>query len=213
MPRQNRVTPFGEIVQSPARGTLMGNRGCIHDAQGRLATRRWARPAWITCALEFRGRRRQVMSPGSYTELFFLDEVTSFAAGHRPCARCRGDRYREFISLWFKANQSKLDAEPRSTKILDSYLHRERVDGGGNHVRWRSAVDRLPDGAVVSNGQDEPLLLWRGRARRWTHDGYSGESRLDPETQVSVLTPESVCETFRLGYVPEVHPSALIRDP
>src|SRR5688500_8008085 len=99
MPRQNRVTPFGELIAAPARGTLMGNRGCLHDGDQRIR-RLFVGKRWIHCVLEFKGRRRQVMAPGRYTELFFLDESTALAAGHRPCAECQRDRYLEFRRCW-----------------------------------------------------------------------------------------------------------------
>ena len=98
MPRQNRVTPFGEIIATPERGTFMGNRGVLHDAEGRIR-RAWQVKRWIVCVLEFRGRKRTVMTPGPYTELFFLDEATALAAGHRPCAECRHARFLDFCTL------------------------------------------------------------------------------------------------------------------
>src|SRR5580658_4307221 len=91
MPKQNRVNPFGEIIATPERGTFMGNRGVLHDDQGRIR-RKWQGKRWIVCVLEFRGRKRKMMTPSRYTELFFLDEATALAAGHRPCAECRRDR-------------------------------------------------------------------------------------------------------------------------
>ena len=97
---QNRVTPFGEIVTSEARGTLMGNRGCLHDQHRALSGRRWTTRAWVTCLLSFKGRRRQLMRPGHYTELFFLDEATALSAGHRPCAECRREAFRRFVDGW-----------------------------------------------------------------------------------------------------------------
>ena len=81
----NRVNPFGELFATPARGTLMGNRGgVIHNAAQQIV-RQYRSRQWITCKLEFKGRRRKVMTPGLYTELFFLDEAVALAAGHRPC--------------------------------------------------------------------------------------------------------------------------------
>ena len=91
MPRQNRVNPWGEIISVSDRGLFMGNRGTLHDAHGQLTSQRWTRKPWVTCQLSFKDRHRQVMSPGQYTELFFLDEATALAAGHRPCATCQGD--------------------------------------------------------------------------------------------------------------------------
>src|SRR5271165_1152863 len=99
MPRQNRVTPFGEIVAVPERGTFMGNRGNLHNAEGHIK-RTWQVKRWLVCLLEFKGRKRTVMRPGFYTELFFLDEATALAAGHRPCAECRRERYNDFRKAW-----------------------------------------------------------------------------------------------------------------
>src|SRR3954453_18158595 len=136
MPRQNRVTPFGEIVAVPERGSLMGNRGILHDAAARddpdaRIRRRWAGRAWISCLLEFRGRRDPVMAPGHYTRLFFLDEPTALAAGHRPCAYCRRAAYNAFRDAWAAGNpQHGLGPTPRATEI-DRVLHAERLGLGG----------------------------------------------------------------------------------
>ena len=125
MPLQNRVTPFGEIVSSPARGLLMGNRGILHNDDRRLGTARWQHPHWVACRLEFRGRRQEVMRPGAYTQLFFLDEAVALAAGHRPCAHCRRADYEAFVSAWMAAT-GRAD-RPRAAE-LDWQLHRERVE-------------------------------------------------------------------------------------
>ena len=124
--RQNRVTPFGDLVATPERGTFMGNRGVLHDAEGRIR-RAWQLKRWIVCVLEFRGRKRQVMTPGRYTELFFLDEATALAAGHRPCAECRHARFLDFCNAWGTAHPSK-DELPRPTAMMiDDRLHSERL--------------------------------------------------------------------------------------
>ena len=126
MPRQNRVTPFGEIVATPERGTFMGNRGVLHDSEGRIL-RAWQLRRWIACVLEFRGRKRQVMTPGRYTELFFLDEATALAAGHRPCAECRHARFLAFCNAWGSAQPAE-GTSPRPTATeIDDRLHSERL--------------------------------------------------------------------------------------
>src|SRR5262245_6485047 len=127
MPRQNRVTPWGEIVAMPERGTLMGNRGLLHDAEGQIM-RPWRERRWIICLLDFKGRRRSVMSPGLYTELFFLDEATALAAGHRPCAECRRERFNAFRDAWLKGNGG---AAPVTAPDIDRRLHEERLGPGG----------------------------------------------------------------------------------
>ena len=123
MPLQNRVTPFGELIATPARGTLMGNRGCLHDAQQRIR-RTFAVKRWIICVLEFKGRHRQVMAPGQYTELFFLDEATALAAGHRPCAECQRARYDLFRAHWAGRGRTLPGADD-----MDDVLCRLRADG------------------------------------------------------------------------------------
>src|SRR5205814_2777553 len=126
MPLQNRVTPFGEIVAVPARGTFMGNRGRLHDAQQRLTRSRWHLKAWIICVLEFEGRHRTVMAPNRYTELFFLDEATALAAGHRPCFECQRRRYNEFRAAWAAGNLH--GPSPVTAGEIDERLHADRLD-------------------------------------------------------------------------------------
>src|SRR2546426_5734544 len=124
LPRQNRVTPFGELIATPERGTLMGKRGgCLHDTAQRIV-RPFVSRRWIACLLEFKGRRRTVMTPGRYTELFFLDEATALAAGHRPCAECQRARYDLFRAHWAGRGR-KLPG----TDHMDDVLHAQRIDG------------------------------------------------------------------------------------
>ena len=145
MALQNRVTPRGELVADPARGLVYGNRGCLHDAHGRIR-RRYAGKRWIACRLEFRGRRRtQLLQPGRYTELFFLDEVTAFAAGHRPCAECRRADYDRFVAIWGTTHPGQAGAD-----AMDAQLHAERVDPATRGQRLHGAkLGELPDGAFV----------------------------------------------------------------
>src|SRR5262249_27366978 len=143
MPRQNRITPSGEIIATPERGAFMGNRGVLHDAEGRIR-RAWQVKRWLLCLLRFKGRKRQVMMPGRYTELFFPDEATGLAAGHRPCAECRRDRFRAFCRAW--PGNSGLDA---TATAIDERLHAERVGPGRSKRTCMARLDDLPDGVFV----------------------------------------------------------------
>ena len=205
-PRRNRVDPFGRLIAVPARGTLMGNRGCLHDARGRI--RRFHRGTrWIFCRLEFKGRTRELMQPGRYTELFFLDEATAFAAGHRPCWKCMRERANEFRGRWAAANRGAVEAEPTAAG-LDEALHRERIGPGGRKTTFEARLAELPDGAVVvppSAGERGPLphLLWADRLWPWSPDGYGTGSGV-PAAAVEVLTPASTVRTFGSGFRPKV---------
>lgn len=208
MPRQNRVTPFGDIIAVPERGMFMGNRGCLHGEHGQLGQKRWARKAWVTCTLTFKGRRREVMAPGEYTELFFLDEATALAAGHRPCAECRRQDFERFKRLWLENNAGLLPRPLPTMAEIDAFLHEERVDRQRRQRHWWGAIGEVPDGAMIKLPNSQaPWLLWRGRLREWTPSGYRLSRRL-PEGEVEVITPRSVCRVLAAGYVPQVHPSA-----
>jgi hypothetical protein len=202
MPRQNRVTPFGEIVAIPERGAWTGNRGCLHDGQGRLGRARWRSPAWITCRLAWKGWRRPIMAPGRWTELFFLDEATSFAAGHRPCAYCRREDYRRFaqaVAVEFGG------AVPRAPAI-DARLHAERLDGRAKRLAPHRLGD-LPDGAMLAL-DGAAWLVWRGALRRWSPAGYGPRLAADPDRIVEALTPGLAMAAMRTGYSPQVHATA-----
>ncbi len=152
MPLQNRVTPFGDIIVTPHRGLFTGNRGIIHDAATKSLTRRWASQAWLTCVCEFRGRRREVMGGRSWTELFFLDEATALAAGHRPCFYCRRDDANRFRAAWEAGN----GVAGVLAREIDAVLHRERLDGRTKRLHpLPMPPEKLPDGAMVSQGQRE----------------------------------------------------------
>jgi hypothetical protein len=189
VPRQNRVTPLGELIAVPERGLVYGNRGCLHDDQGRIR-RRWATKRWIACRLEFRGwHRGPLMQPGKFTELFFLDEATAFAAGHRPCALCRRDDYRRFTAM----------LEARGADAIDAQLHEERLAG--------PRVGEIADGALVLE-KGEPWLVLHGELRRWTPAGYTDRRPLPARPRV--ITPPSLVEVLRRnweGAVPLLHPS------
>jgi hypothetical protein len=145
MTLQNRVTPLGELIADPSRGLVYGNRGCLHD-EARHIRRRYAGKRWIACRLEFRGwHRSPLLQPGRFTELFFLDEATAFAAGHRPCALCRHEDYARFVEIW-----RGIHAGPGGADEIDELLHRERVDPATRGHRFHEMpLDELPDGAFV----------------------------------------------------------------
>jgi hypothetical protein len=203
MPLQNRVTPFGEIVADPHRGLFTGNRGIIHDpATKTLLKKRWSSPAWLTCVCEFRGRRRKVMGGRSWTELFFLDEATAFAAGHRPCFYCRRDDANRFRAAWEPGNGVADVLAPE----IDAVLHRERLDRGGKRLHaLPMRLDRLPDGTMVSSGAASYLIA-QGRALQWSPAGYRAPSA--PISDAMLLTPPSTVRAFSAGYRPVLHPSA-----
>jgi hypothetical protein len=203
MPLQNRVTPFGDLIATPARGLVYGNRGCLHDADGRIR-RRFAVKRWIACRLRFRGwHRSPLMQPGRFTELFFLDEATAFAAGHRPCALCRREDYVGFATIWREVHLGDVGAD-----AIDDRLHGERFDPSTRGQRWHALPDEpLPDGAFVTDGEDA-YLVFDGTLRRWTPRGYQ---RMAGRTgELRLLTPPSLVEVLRHGWdpvVPLFHPS------
>jgi len=201
MPLQNRVTPTGEIVAIPDRGLFIGNRGIIHDpATKTLLKKRWSTPAWLTCVLEFRGRRRRVMERRSWTELFFLDEATAFAAGHRPCFYCRRDDANRFRAAWEAGNGVKDVLAPE----MDATLHRERFASSRKLHPLPMKIDKLPDGTMVRDG-DDGFLIAQGRAFRWSPAGYTqAERALD---HAMLLTPPSTLRAFAAGYRPLLHTS------
>jgi hypothetical protein len=202
MPLQNRVTPFGEIVAVPERGLLMGNRGILHDAHQRLIRDSQVR-RWIACRLEFRGRHRTVMRPGSYTELFFLDEAAAFAAGHRPCAECRHADYRRFQAAWttaFPDRSARADA-------MDAQLHAERRAGPWQKNVAPALIQNLPDGAYIAH-EGRAWLVWGDRLLAWSAGGYVDQHPRPSTGGVTLLTPVSIVAALRAGYQPAIHPSA-----
>ncbi len=203
MPLQNRVTPTGDIIATPLRGLFTGNRGIIHDpATKTLLKKRWSSPAWITCVCEFRGWRRKVMGGRSWTELFFLDEATAFAAGHRPCFFCRRDDANGFRAAWEKGN----GVSGVRAREIDVVLHRERLERGKKRLHsLPRPVEQLPDGAMVQVGE-ESFLIAQGRALRWSMAGYQkAETALD---DAMLLTPPSTLRALNAGYRPVLHSSA-----
>ena len=201
MALQNRVTPWGEIVAVPERGMFTGNRGVLHDGH-RTIRRRWVGRRWIVCVCEWKGRRRVVMTPGRWTELFFLDEATALAAGHRPCFFCRRGDAEAFRLAWAAGNGG---GAPRAGE-MDAVLHRERLEGRGKRVHaFDGAWDELPDGVMVAAGEDA-FVVAAGAAWRWTAGGYQTARGARP---TSLLTPLSTVRAIRAGYRPTLHSSAL----
>jgi hypothetical protein len=204
MPLQNRVTPTGDIIATRHRGLFTGNRGIIHDpATKTLLTRRWASQAWLTCVCEFRGRRREVMGGHSWTELFFLDEATAFAAGHRPCFFCRRDDASRFRAAWEEGNRVRRVL----ARDIDAVLHRERLSGGKKRLHaLPTPLEELPDGAMVQEG-NESYLVVRGRALSWSPAGYCEAQNALQDAML--LTPPSTLRALSAGYRPVLHPSAM----
>jgi hypothetical protein len=180
---------------------MLGNRGGALHNSDREIVRSYKSRRWITCVLQFRGRYRKVMSEGRYTELFFLDEATAFAAGHRPCAECRRERYNAFRDAWRRMN--KQESLPFADE-MDFELHPARIDRG-KKVTYEAALHALPDGVFVSV-DGSAHLLWRGALLLWTPEGYARKYR-SQDSVVTVLTPKPVVGCFREGYVPEIHAS------
>jgi hypothetical protein len=206
MPLQNRVTPLGELIADPARGMVYGNRGCLHDATGRIR-RRYNGKRWIACRLEFRGwHRHPLLQPGRFTELFFLDEATAFAAGHRPCALCRREDYRRFGEIWLERHPGQAGAD-----AIDAQLHDERVDPVTRGQRHHEApLDELPDGAFLLH-DGAPWLVLDAQLLRWTPAGYVERVSRPARQRVALITPPSLIDVMRADrqpLVPFLHPTA-----
>ena len=214
MPLQNRVTPAGDIIATPHRGLMMGNRGgCLHRLDQTLKTRRWATRQWIACLLDFKGRRRQLMQPNRYTELFFLDEATALAAGHRPCFECRRADAVRFAELWSRVHRQ---TKPARATDMDAILHPERTDSRGAKRTHLAALAGLPDGAFVlhtANGAaPRAYLIDAYRLLPWSPAGYEKAISRPAQALIEVLTPPSIVAVLSAGYRPMLHPSAAGRD-
>jgi hypothetical protein len=208
MPLQNRVTPFGALIATRERGSLLGNRGLLHDPDQRIR-RDWRLTRWIYCVLEFKGRHRRVMAPGRYTELFFLDEATSLAAGHRPCAECKRMRYNEFRTAWAAGNPRALVADQLSAERIDHVLHADRLEGDGMKRSYQASLNDLPDGVFVTleGARDHAFLIQGDSLLAWSPGGYRERVARGMQERVSVLTPRSTVAAIRAGFVPQVHAS------
>jgi len=199
---QNRVDPQGNIIYTKARGAWMGNRGLIHNEHQQI-TRPYRLKAWITCLLEFKGWHRVVMTPNRYTELFFLDEATAFASGHRPCAECRRKNFDLFKAAWLAGNPEFGFDKKTSISMIDEILHSERIDHDDKKVVHEWNVKDLPDGAFVLYN-DVPFLLAGGLFHEWSPFGYKEGIKLPLLKTITVLTPPSIINAFRAGYRPQM---------
>jgi hypothetical protein len=198
---QNRVDPQGNIISTSARGTWMGNRGQLHD-QGKAILRPFKLKAWLICVLEFKDRHRQVMAPNLYTELFFYDEATAFAAGHRPCYECRRTAYDAFKLYWLKGNPEYGYNNKTSIREIDEVMHRERIDHKKNKVTFKASPADLPDGTFIWF-KDQAFLIAGNLIHPWTPFGYERGQPI-PDHRVTVLTPQSIVNAFRAGYRPQM---------
>jgi hypothetical protein len=202
VPLRNRVTPSGEIIATEARGLLYGNRGVLHDDEGRVV-RSWQVRRWIACLLEFKGRRRELLRPGRFTELFFLDEATALAAGHRPCAECRREDFVRFRQSWGETHPG---ASLRVDDI-DRTLHAERIEPGGAKRLHQARLGDLPDGSMVAEN-DRALLVLGGELLAWSPFGYGDRRVLPRSATVRTFTPPALIAVIRAGYEPGIHPTA-----
>jgi hypothetical protein len=200
---QNRVLPTGEITALPYRGAWMGNRGILHDENRQLGVARWRHRAWVCCVLSFKGRRRLPMTPGAYTELFFFDEPTALAAGHRPCGECRRADHLAFRAAWARAHGADTSAPE-----MDAVLHKARVHSRSRQqIRHEALAGMLPDGAMILHPpSDAPALIWNGALHRWGPQGYASAEPC-PDTLVQVLTPKPTLGVLEAGYRPHPHAS------
>ncbi|WP_420629120.1 hypothetical protein [Candidatus Leptofilum sp.] len=211
MPKQNRITPEGDIIATPARGLFMGNRGILHNAQQEIVMP-YAHKAWIICQLQFKGRRRKLMQPGRYTELFFLDEATALAAGHRPCFECRRAAANAFREAWLLGNNVE---PPLKTAEMDATLHAERMteDFYKKNKKKRTftaVLKELPNGTFIL-WRERPYLVWEDALFRWQPDSYDEAVSRPKLDQVTTITPPSTVAALAKGYVPKLHPSILGR--
>jgi len=202
MTLQNRVTPLGEVFAIPARGLFTGNRGIIHDPATRtLLARRWTTKAWIVCLCDYKGWRRTPMAGRSWTELFFLDEATALAAGHRPCFFCRREAAEGFRAAWAKGNAV---APPKAT-AMDAVLHAERLDGKAKRIHpLPGPANDLPQGTMLWV-DGNCCLVTNGGMHCWSPYGY--RPMLASPKEVLLLTPPSTVRTLAAGYRPVLHPS------
>ena len=205
-PLQNRVTPLGNLIADPGRGLVYGNRGCLHDELGRIRSHHNGR-RWIACRLQFRGwLRRPLLQPGRFTELFFLDEATAMAAGHRACALCRREDYLRLGEIWRSLHPGETGAD-----AIDARLHRERWDSAARGRQlYELPLDELPDGAFVLRA-GRPWLVAGDRLLEWAASGYVTAARRGAADRAVVITPPSLIAVLREGWrplVPLIHPSA-----
>ena len=199
---QNRVDPFGKIITTPSRGAWLGNRGVLHNDKQEIV-RPYKLKAWITCVIEFKGRHREVMQPGRWTELFFLDEATAFSAGHRPCFQCRFKDHQRFKKIWLKGNPQFGFNMKTPIAQIDNIIQPERIAPDKSKVTFREKLSLLPDGTFVSY-QNNPYLLKDNKMHLWTPAGYKKSINLFDKEKLPVLTPRSIVNMLSAGYIPQM---------
>jgi hypothetical protein len=199
---QNRVDPYGNIIETSARGHWMGNRGILHNEHQKII-RPYKLKAWLTCLLQFNGRKRTIMSPRRYTELFFWDEATAFAAGHRPCFECRRNDFNRFKAFWIVGNAGHGFDLNTSINEFDKILHRERLTPGGAKAFYEADINALPNGCFIEFN-NKPHVILKGLMFPWSPFGYGKGIACLPGCVVKVLTPKSIVNTFIAGYSPQV---------
>lgn len=205
---QNRVDPRGELHAVAEHGTLMGNRGILHDADNKIV-KQWQHKSWVACVLNFPGPKRRLFSPNNYSELFFLDEATSLSAGHRPCGFCQKPRFKLFKDVWFKANPSADTGPSQTIGVVDKALHAERAVRGGGKVSYLAILADLPIG-VMFESDGVIYLNWFSGHLPWSFKGYGSPVPIAPSGSVKVLTPDSVVRMYTNGFKPEVHATAAV---
>jgi hypothetical protein len=213
MAKQNRVTPDGQIIATAARGTFMGNRGILHNARQGIV-KPFAHKAWIICQLSFKGRRRKLMQPGKYTELFFLDEATALAAGHRPCYECRRSAAEAFRDAWLAGNPQlgfgdsvragELDVVLQAERLTEAYYIKDR-----KKRTYTAVLKSLPNGTFILR-EERPYLVWEDALLPWTPSGYAPPQPQPGTESVTVLTPRSTEAALGQGYVPQLHQTAAV---
>jgi hypothetical protein len=196
---------MSDLIAVPERGLMFGNRGVLHNPQQRIVRYSQGR-RWLVCRLEFRGRHRTIMQPGSYTELFFLDEATALAAGHRPCAECRHPEYQHFRRCWATTHE-RVSGHLPSADQIDAELHTDRLAANGIRKTFHDDIASLPDGVFIL-WKHEPWLLWQSSMLHWTPGGYDEHRTRPAHGDVTVLTPRATTLCIGAGYLPMVHPSA-----
>jgi hypothetical protein len=199
---QNRVDPSGNIIQTSARGAWMGNRGQLHDGHKHIL-RPFKLKAWLICLLQFKNRQRQVMAPNHYTELFFLDEATAFAAGHRPCFECRRMDYNRFKAYWITGNSALGFDLHTPINEIDKILHKERIGRKSEKITYEEHAQTLPDGTFILM-DCKPYLLDNKQLYLWTPFGYQPPVSVPGTRLLTVLTPKSTVNTFKAGYKPQM---------
>ena len=199
MPKQNRVTPFSQLIALTDHGKLMGNRGCLHDEKQQIK-RKYVGKRWIICQLKWGDTKRKLMTPSAYTALFFLYEATALATGHRPCAYCQRARFNEFRAYWTKGNPEKCDGALATASSIDNALHAERTSDCAK-CPDRGVLDALPSGVFVAAG--EQAFIWRNQQlQAWIPSGYHDLEGQMPSFPLQILTTPSVIRTLAAGYNP-----------